>query len=63
MNKKVVIGFVIGLGVIITLVVLSSLPPKLSEDVGDNQNNQSVVPNQQMQSFSNPCDTTLPDLH
>jgi hypothetical protein len=52
MNKKVVIGFIIGLGVIVVLVAVSSKPQKSSETIGNVQDNQSTALNQQMQSFA-----------
>jgi hypothetical protein len=42
MNKKVIIGFIIGVGILATLVVVSSGSPKSSEVVADNQKNQSI---------------------
>ena len=42
MNKKVIIGLVIGLGTLIVLVVISSIFPKSSEVVANNQKADKV---------------------
>ena len=41
MNKKIIVGSVIGIGILAILAVASSGSPKSSETVVDNQNNQS----------------------
>ena len=43
MDKKIIIGSVIGVGILATLVIASSGSPKSSEAVVDSQGNQSKV--------------------
>ncbi|MDD5749344.1 MAG: nitrophenyl compound nitroreductase subunit ArsF family protein [Patescibacteria group bacterium] len=41
MNKKIIIGSIIGIGVLVVLAIASSGSPRSSEAVADNQNSQS----------------------
>lgn len=43
MDKKVIIGSVIGVGILATLVIASSGSPKSSEAVADSQNEQNKI--------------------
>ncbi|MBU2540118.1 hypothetical protein KJ786_03080 [Patescibacteria group bacterium] len=55
MNKKIIVGFVIGLGIILILVIASSGSPRLPGIVQDNQNSQNnTFSSQTMQSFTSP---------